>query len=175
MNEIIKKNGIKFGVITGIISILITTSIYVIDLNLFTSWWIGIVSILIYIGIGIFLMSKTRKELNNVYPFKQAFTTYFVYAIVGIAISLLFNIILFNIIDPSAKETIKELSIEAAVKMLKKFNTPTAAIKEAVAKMEETNQFDVLELIKGSTFSIIFSSIFGLILAAIFKKDKPVF
>ncbi len=58
----------------------------------------------------------------------------FIYAIVGIAISVVFNIILFNVIDPGAKETVKELSIEAAVDMMKKFNTPTAAIKEAVEK-----------------------------------------
>lgn len=175
MNEIIKKNGIKFGVIAGIFSVLTTALIYIIDLKLFTAWWLGILSIFIYIAIGIYLMVKTRKELNNVYSFKQAFTTYFIYAIVGIAISLVFNIILFNVIDPGAKEAVKELSIEAAVGMMKKFNAPTAQIKEAVAKMEETNQFDVLELIKGSAFSIIFSSILGLILAAIFKKDKPVF
>ena len=175
MNEIIKKNGIKFGVIAGIIGVLITAGIYIIDLKLFTAWWLGIISFLIYLILGIVLMIQTKKAFQNNFSFKDAFTTYFIYAIVGIAISVVFNIILFNVIDPGAKETVKELSIEAAVDMMKKFNTPTAAIKEAVEKMEETNQFDVLELIKGSAFSIIFSSILGLILAAIFKKDKPVF
>jgi Na+/H+-dicarboxylate symporter len=117
-------------------------------------------------------MVQTKKELNNIYSFKDAFTTYFVYAIVGIAISVTFNIILFNVIDPGAKETVKELSIEAAVNMMKKFNTPTAAIKEAVEKMEEQDQFETFQQLKGSIFSIIFSAIFGVILAAIFKS-KP--
>jgi len=172
MNEIIKKNGIKFGVIAGIFSVLMTAGIYIIDLNLFTAWWLGILSILIYIAIGITLMITTKKALNNIYSFKDAFTTYFVYALIGIVISLLFNILLFNVIDPSAKETIKELSIEAAVNMMKKFNTPTSVIKEAVEKMEDTNQFDVVELIKGSITSIVVSAIFGVIFAAIFKS-KP--
>jgi Flp pilus assembly pilin Flp len=42
MNEIIKKNGIKFGVIAGAIAVLITAGIYIIDLKLFTAWWLGL-------------------------------------------------------------------------------------------------------------------------------------
>ena len=172
MNEVIKKNGIKFGVIAGVIGVLITAGIYIIDLKLFTAWWLGLTSIAIYLIIGIVLMVQTRKALVNNYSFKDAFTTYFVYALVGIAISVVFNIVLFNFIDPSAKETVKELSIEAAVEWMKKFNTPTSAIKEAVEKMEAQDQFGIIEQLKGSIFSIIFSAIIGVIFAAIFKS-KP--
>ncbi len=172
MNEIIKKNGITFGIITGVISILITGFIYLVDIKLFTAWWLGIVSIIIYLAIGIYLLMKTRKELGGVFSFKDAFTTYFISAVVGIAISVIFNILLFNYIDPSLKETVQELSIESAVNMMKKFGTPTSEIKKAVQGMSETNQFETFNQLKGSAFSIIFSAIFGLILAAIFKS-KP--
>ncbi|HRA73937.1 MAG TPA: DUF4199 domain-containing protein, partial [Flavobacterium sp.] len=60
MNEIIKKNGVSFGIITGVVSALITTAIYSIDLNLFTKWWLGIIIFLFYITIGIVLLSKTK-------------------------------------------------------------------------------------------------------------------
>jgi hypothetical protein len=172
MNEIIKKNGITFGIITGVISILITGFIYLVDIKLFTAWWLGIVSIIIYLAIGIYLLMKTRKELGGVFSFKDAFTTYFISAVVGIAISVIFNILLFNYIDPSLKDTVQELSIESAVNMMKKFGTPTSEIKKAVQGMSETNQFETFNQLKGSAFSIIFSAIFGLILAAIFKS-KP--
>jgi len=174
MNEIIKKNGITFGVITGVLSILITASIYIVDLKLFTAWWIGLLSIAVYLAIGIYLLSKTKKELNGVFPFKDAFTTYFISAVIGIAISVVFNILLFNFIDTEAKDTVQDNLIEFQVNMLKKFNTPTDKIKEAVEKMNEENQFDIVPQIKGSAFSILFSAIFGLILAAIFKS-KPTY
>ena len=174
MNEIIKKNGITFGVITGVISILITASVYIIDLKLFTAWWLGLLSIAIYLGIGIFLLSKTKKELGGVFPFKDAFKTYFISAVIGIVISVLFNIVLFNVIDTEAKDTVQDNLIEFQVNMLKKFNTPTEVIKETVEKMTEENQFDTLAQLKGSIFSILFSAIFGLILAAIFK-GKPTY
>lgn len=172
MNEIIKKNGITFGIITGVISILITSFIYLVDIKLFTAWWLGIISIVIYLIIGIYLLIKTRKELGGVFSFKEAFTTYFVSAIIGIGISVIFNVLLFNVIDPSLKDTVQELSIESAVNMMKKFGTPTSEIKKAVESMSQTNQFEAINQIKGAAFSIIFSSIFGLLLAAIFKS-KP--
>jgi uncharacterized membrane protein (DUF106 family) len=128
MNEIIKKNGITFGVITGVLSILITASIYIVDLKLFTAWWIGLLSIAVYLAIGIYLLSKTKKELNGVFPFKDAFTTYFISAVIGIAISVVFNILLFNFIDTEAKDTVQDNLIEFQVNMLKKFNTPTDKI-----------------------------------------------
>ena len=172
INEIIKKNGITFGVTIGIVSALITATIYAIDLNLFTSWWIGVLSILTYLVLGIVLLSKTKRELNGVFSFKDAFTTYFIAILIGILISTLFNILLFNFIDPSAKDTLNDLMIKYTVNMMQKFGTPASAINEAIAKLKENSPCSTVELLKGSVFSIVFSSIFGLILAAFFKSKS---
>jgi len=172
MNEIIKKNGISFGIITGVVSALITAAIYAIDLNLFVKWWLGIIIILVYIAIGIVLLSKTKKELKGIYSFKEAFTTYFISAIIGILISVGFNILLFNVIDPSAKDTLNEIFIKSTAETLQKFGTPASAINETVKKMQENNPYSTFELLKGSIFSIAGSALFGLLLALIFKS-KP--
>jgi cbb3-type cytochrome oxidase subunit 3 len=172
MNEIIKKNGVLFGVITGLVSALITTLIYSIDLKLFTAWWVTVLSFCFYIVIAIVLLSKTKKELLGVFPFKDAFTTYFISAAIGILISVVFNILLFNVIDPSAKESVKEISIKYAVEMMEKFNTPASTINEAIKKLQENDQFSIIELLKGSAFSIVFSALFGLLLALVFKSKS---
>nr|WP_315140592.1 DUF4199 domain-containing protein [uncultured Flavobacterium sp.] len=172
INEIIKRNGITFGITTGVVSALITTSIYAIDLNLFISWWVGILSISTYLIIGIVLLSKTKKDLNGIFPFKDAFTTYFISAVIGILISTVFNIILFNFIDPAAKDTLRELTVKYTIDMMQKFGTPASAINEAITKLKENDPYSIVELLKGSIFSIVFSSIFGLIMAAFFKS-KP--
>ena len=169
INEIIKRNGITFGVLIGIVSSLITATIYAIDLNLFSSWWIGITSIIVYLILGIVLLSKTKKEVKTVFTFKDAFTTYFIAAVIGILISTLFNVLLFNVIDPSAKDKLLEITMKITANMMQKFGTPASVINEAIAKLKETNPYSTIELLKGSIFSIIFSSIFGLILAAFFK------
>jgi len=172
MNEIIKKNGISYGIITGVVSALITTAIYSIDLNLFVKWWLGIVIFLVYITIGIVLLSKTKKELKGIFSFKEAFTTYFISAVIGILISVGFNILLFNVIDPSAKDTINEIVIKYTAETMQKFGAPSSAVNEAVKKMQENNPYSTIELIKGSAFSIAGSALFGLLLALIFKS-KP--
>lgn len=170
INEVIKKNGITYGVLIGIASALVTSTIYAIDLNLFTSWWIGLLGLAINLTICIVLLSKTKKELNGVFTFKEAFTTYFIAAVIGILISAFFNIILFNFIDPAAKDTLNELIIKYTANMMQKFGTPASAINEAIAKMKETNPYSTVELLKGSVFAIVISSIFGLIFAAFFKS-----
>ncbi|WP_445715443.1 DUF4199 domain-containing protein [Flavobacterium sp.] len=175
MNEIIKKNGINFGVITGALSVLITTSIYIVDLALMTKWWLGISILVVYIIIGCILLVKTKKDLGGYMSFKEGFTVYFISALIGIAVSVIYNILLFNVIDPEAAIRLKELTLESTVQMLKKFGTPTSTIKETIDKMKDFNQFSPMEQLKGSIWSIVGSAIFGAILAAIFKKDKPVF
>ena len=170
MNEIIKKNGISYGIITGVVSALITTAIYSIDINLFTAWWVTVVNILIYITIAVVLLSKTKKELNGVFPFKDAFTTYFISAVVGILISVVFNILLFNFIDPAAKEQILEITINKTVEMMQRFDTPKDILKETVKGMKENDQYSIANIIKGSAMGIVFSSIIGLIIAAIMKS-----
>lgn len=172
MNEIIKKNGITYGIISGVLGALITAAIYAIDLNLFVKWWLGIAIIAIYITIGIVLLSKTKKELKGVFSFKEAFTTYFISAVIATLISVGFNILLFTVIDPSAKDTLNEILIKSTAETLEKFGTPAAAINETVTKMQENNPYSVIEQLKGSVFSIAGSAFFGLILALIFKS-KP--
>ena len=92
MNEIIKKNGINFGVITGVLSVLITTSIYIVDLALMTKWWLGISILVVYIIIGCVLLVKTKKDLGGYMSFKEGFTVYFISALIGIVISRLYRL-----------------------------------------------------------------------------------
>ncbi|MBF4492706.1 DUF4199 domain-containing protein [Flavobacterium sp. MR2016-29] len=170
INEIIKKNGITYGVMIGIASALITATIYAVDLNLFTAWWMGLIGIAISLTISIILLSKTKKELNGVFSFKDAFTTYFIAAVIGILISTFFNILLFNVIDPSAKDTLSELMIKYTVGMLQKFGSPASVINETIEKMKLSNPYSTVELLKGSVFAIVISAVFGLIFAAFFKS-----
>jgi hypothetical protein len=172
INEIIKRNGITYGVIIGLISSLTTASIYAININLFTSWWLGILSASFYIILSIILLSKTKKSLNGVFTFKEAFTTYFIFSVIGVLIGAIFNILLFNVIDPSASETVKELTIKTVVETMQKYNTPASTINEMIVKMKENNPYSTIEILKGSVFVILFYSLLGLIMAAFFKSKS---
>ncbi|MEO0045208.1 MAG: hypothetical protein RL705_399 [Bacteroidota bacterium] len=171
MNEIIKKNGVNFGIILGLFSVIFITTIYVIDLKLFTSWWLGLVSFAISITIGVVLVSKTKKQMGTM-TFKEGFTVYFLAALIGSFISTIFNYVLFNFIDTEAKETIKEITMKYTADMMESFGTPASAVNEAMQKMAETDNYSIGNLLFGLAVVLIFQAIFGLILAAIFKSKS---
>lgn len=171
MNEIIKKNGVNFGIILGLFSVIFITTIYVIDLKLFTSWWLGLVSFTISITIGVVLVSKTKKQMGTM-TFKEGFTVYFLAALIGSFISTIFNYVLFNFIDTEAKETIKEITMKYTADMMESFGTPASAVNEAMQKMAETDNYSIGNLLFGLAVVLIFQAIFGLILAAIFKSKS---
>ena len=77
MNEIIKKNGLTYGAILGLISVATTTLIYVVDIKLFMSWWLGGISLILNIVIGVVLVSKTKKQLDNNISFKVFFCLFY--------------------------------------------------------------------------------------------------
>ncbi|SHI47943.1 DUF4199 domain-containing protein [Flavobacterium haoranii] len=172
MNEIIKKNAIKFGLISGIFAITATLLMYLIDYHLFTNMWIGFSMLFIYIGIGVFQLINLRKDLGGYMSFKDGFTGYFLGALIGILMSSLFTILLFNVIDTETRDLVTQALVEFQVENLQKYNVPTEKIKEVVTQMEETPQFSTMGVVKSFGGSLIGSIIFGLILAAIFKR-KP--
>jgi len=169
MNESSKKNGITYGVILGAVSILITTIVYTVDINLFLSGWISFVKVSAFLAIMIALLSKTKKELKGVFSFKEAFTTYFIAACISLLLATLFEIILFNLIDPSLKDTIKEMSLKFTVNLMEKMGAKQSDINDAIRKVQETDQFSVGQLIQGYFIYLVMASIPGLILATIFK------
>ena len=173
MNEIIKKNGVTYGAILGLISIASTTLIYITDIKLFMSWWIGGISLILNIVIGIFLVSNTKKQLNNTIIFKDAFSVYFIAGVLGSTVSALFNYFLFNFIDPQAKETLKEITIKYTVEMMGKFGTPKEVLNQTIAELQKADNYSLENIFMGLLFVYLIVAIFGLILAAIFKSKSP--
>ncbi len=173
MNEIIKKNGVTYGAILGLISIASTTLIYVTDIKLFMSWWIGGISLILNIMIGIFLVSNTKKQLNNTISFKDAFSVYFIAGVLGSTVSALFNYFLFNFIDPQAKETLKEMTIKYTVEMMEKFGTPKEVLNQTITELQKADNYSLENIFMGLLFVYLIVAIFGLILAAIFKSKSP--
>jgi hypothetical protein len=173
VNEIIKRNGITFGIISGIVLSLITALMYALDLKLFIAWWTTLLSFSVFIIVPIVSLSKTKKELNGVFPFKAAFTTYFITAVIGVIISVAFKIVLFNLIDPSVKATLLDLTINYLIKTSEKFGVTASALNETISKLKETDPYSIVEQLKGSVFNIFFCAILGLIMAAFFKSKSP--
>jgi hypothetical protein len=173
MEKSLKSLAINYGVYVGLILSAVTIIAYVIDLTLLTKWWLGIILFVVIIVFGIVSTAKAKSVLQGFISFKQAFSSFFITVAIGILLSTVVNIILFNFIDPEAAEIIKQATIEASVSMMEGFGAPQDAIDQTISQMENTNQFAIDSLLKSLAWQFLFYSIVGLIVAAFMKKKDP--
>jgi uncharacterized membrane protein (DUF106 family) len=173
MEKTIKSLAINQGVYLGILLTIVTVLAYVIDLGFLTKWWVGILLFIVVLTFGIVSASKAKTLLSGFISFKQVFSSYFITIAVGILISTVVSILLFNIIDPEAAEIMKEKIIESSSQMMEKFGAPQSEIDKAINKMQEQNQFAIGNQLKSVAYQLVFFSVIGLIIALVMKSKNP--
>lgn len=165
-----KKIALNTGLLLGLTLTLLLTILYVIDLNLFTKSWVGIVNVAIITVFGVLAAVQYKKTLGGFITFKESFTSFFTAVVIGFLISTLFNILLFNVIDVEAKTILSENVIKYTVEMMQKFGAKAADINKVVEDMRASDSFGVAGQLKGFFFNVIFYSIIGLISSLIIKR-----
>lgn len=171
--EALKKNAMNFGLILGLFLVVLTTAIYSIDLALLTKPWVGIFNVFLITSFGIIATTKFKKCNGGFITFKEAFTSFFIAIALGLLLSTLFTILLFNFIDTDAKNSITEKVVKYTVEMMQKFGAKAADINKMIAEMEKSDSFGVLGQIKGYAFNLVLYCIIGLISAAVIKREVP--
>ena len=171
MNEVLKSNGIKYGVITGIIAVLGQVLLYILGNESYKSPIIGIVLGIIYWIVRIFQSIDTKKQMKGIITFKESFTTLFICILIGISLSSIFNYVFLNfIVESSYRDDFNTFLNLSKLELYKAMGKSSSELKEVAT----TDNFSIAEIGFASIFSIIVSSIFNLILAAIFKsKTNP--
>lgn len=168
MNEIIKRNGIQYGLIIGSIAVLSQVFIYVFGSSLFKSTIFGLSITLVYWFIRIFQASQTKKQLQNSISLKECFTTLLISTSIGILISIVFNYLFYNYFAIDFKPVLNEFMNSSQLPMYKLMGKSESELKE----LSTADNFTIMKLFQGAVFSILVSSIFNIIVAAIFKS-KP--
>ncbi|GER59157.1 DUF4199 domain-containing protein [Patiriisocius marinus] len=168
-----KQTSIQYGLVLGGILSLITVLMYVINTELFTQWWIGILTLVIVIAVGIISTAKAKSLLGGYMSFKQAFSAYFITIAVGLAISTVVGILIFTVVDPDLATYLNEKTIEMSREFMERFGTPEAEMEKALADLEGVNNFSVANQLKSYAFGVIFQAVIGLLIALIFKRKDP--
>ncbi|WP_406683112.1 DUF4199 domain-containing protein [Seonamhaeicola sp. MEBiC1930] len=173
MEKTLKSIAINYGLYLGLILSGATAIAYAVNVGLFANMWFGITLLIVIIIMGIISVAKVKQAQNGYATFKEAFTAFFITSLIAIIISSAVSFLIFNVIDPDAADTLKEITIEKTVEMLEKFNAPADSIAKSVEQIETQNQFSILNVLKSLFFNLIFYIIIGLIVAAAMKKSKP--
>ena len=173
MESSIKSNSINRGLYLGGFLALVTILGYALNMELLVKWWLGILLLIVIVVFGIVSVAKAKDIQEGIISFKEAFSAYFLTVAVGVAISVVFNIILFNFVDPDAATELQQKIVENTINMMEGFGAPADAIAEQVDKMENDNQFSIGNQLMSVAYQFIFYAVIGLIVAAVMKKSNP--
>jgi hypothetical protein len=172
----IVNQGLKFGLILGFANIAIYLLIYIIDRQLLVSGWIGAFVLLVNVVLMIWPVKNYKNIQGGVITFRDAFLVCFITLAGASLLSSVFNFVLYNIIDPTLPEFIKEKTIETTVSLMEKFNAPQEELDKAVEKLQAEDFSQNPGRIGKQYFgAVLFQTIPALIIAAVMRtKTKPV-
>tara|TARA_Y100000590_G_scaffold152301_1_gene174883 strand:- start:80 stop:634 length:555 start_codon:yes stop_codon:yes gene_type:complete len=167
---------LKGGLILAGVSILLTMLTYVIDVSLMVEWWFGIVSILISMGLLIYLGINYRNDIGGILSYGDAFKFSFLVFFVSYVVGIIFQIALYTVIDPELPETMKQLTVEKTVEMMEGFGMSDEALDAAIIGVEDgiDEATTPMGMIKSSPWGILFLLLFSAIAAIFIKRNPPV-
>lgn len=168
-----KKLATTYGVYLGIALILITVLIYAFDISLMTEWYLLAINFLLVVVLSIFAVNKAKEFNQGIFTFKHAFSVYFLTVFIGLLMATVFSLLLFNVIDPEAAETLKELTMEKQMAMFENLGMSEAQINEVMTKMQEEDTFSLKNVLISFASQLVFFSLIGLIVALVVREKEP--
>jgi len=175
MSEELKQHILKNGLNLGLILIAITLFTYIGGAELVTNYFVSFGSLLLMIVFPIYYTKKFRAHNGGYISFREAFSSCTGILIAAGFLNTFVSILLFNIIDPGFALEMLDVIIEKTVIQLESVGMDEAQIEQTIKRIEEGSAFGAVNMFKGYIFGIIFYTIFGLIVAAITKNDRPEF
>ena len=171
-----KEEVLKAGLIMAGVTIIMTMLVYLINIELMVSWWFGLLSLTLSMGVAIYLGISYRNLTGGFLSYKGALKFSFLAFLVSYAVGIVFNILLYTVIDPSLPEVMKELTVEATVGMLESFGTPQEAIDASIVEIENSVMESTTPagILKSAPWGVIIIFIFALIASIFIKKNEPV-
>lgn len=180
--EAVKKEGIKLGIYLGIISLVISiVSAYVLmgaSNFKITSFITGGLGILVTIALSAYFSVSLRKSAGGFWTFSQALKGIFVMLAIAVIISSIGSSI-FNLINPEPQQVVFDKTINMTIEAMESAGMDDDLIDKQVGDMEKARDdirnFSVGQLLKALGISLILYFVFALILAAILKRERPMF
>ena len=170
-----KDHALKSGVILGVVGILISLIVYIIDPLLMIKWWFSLSSLVLFIALVSYFDIQYREMLGGFVSFKIAYIYSILTFVLAGLIGTAFSILLFQVIDPDLPQLMSEAIIEQTVEMMEGFGANQEIIDEAIEDADPAASFTVMGQIKSFGMVLIFYAVMSLITGAIIKRKVPDF
>ncbi len=189
-NNAIKRLAKKRGLLLGGLLILLTFGAYSINWDIFLQAWLQITKFALVMLIAIVTTVQAKKLISGRFSFRDAFSTFFITAVLGLFLYTLFNWLLLGIINPQAGHYITGLTVDslhnnlvtlqqqketlqASGKDIKRISNSIKGIQVSIAGIKDSFPFSLLSQLKGFVTNIVFLCLPAIIVALILKTKKP--
>ncbi len=171
-------NGIQIGVTNGIIIgfllVILYLGLYMFKPDMFFNSWIAMGFFVVILLFMVKAALENRKGLGGYASFKQTLQPAFVTFLVAQLISTIFNYVLYNYIDPSLVEALKQYTVDFTRNMFEGMMSEA----ELEQQIETVKQQDYTVTFGSSLLGFLWMSVVGFVLAAIVaaftrKKAPP--
>lgn len=167
------KEGVKIGIINGLIALVIMYGSYYAGLQVFvdTQFISGFIPYMIIILV--IYGFQLRKRNGGYLSFKDAIQYAFVSYIVATILIALGNFILYDLIDKTLTQRSFDLSIEKTRNMMQRMGAKQEDIDKQLEGMQATNT-GAKNFILGIGLDLVWSFVKSLLIAIAIRKEKPV-
>ncbi|NVK49786.1 MAG: DUF4199 domain-containing protein [Cyclobacteriaceae bacterium] len=167
---------VRPGLTIGLISVALTYVAYFVDSTMLASGWFGLVALVVFFVLIIYFGRQYRTDLGGFMSFGTAFNFAFITMIISGLISLIGQILLFQLIDPALPGVLADQSVQNTLEIMERFGASADSMPpEQLDEIRNTTMenFSLTGQVKNFGIGLIIYAIIALILGAILKKrDK---
>lgn len=175
-----KKESIKYGLILGLISLVLGIVVLNISKSIQTFWLLtGLsyaINTILYMVIALVFAYTLRKKNGGFWNFSIALKSTFLMLLISTVLATVFTMIYVHTINPGLQEEVLRNTINVTIEQLESSGAPDDVIDSRVATLEEQmnslGQLTLKDTFRSLMISILMQFIFSLILAAITRNEK---
>ena len=166
--------GQYYGMTIGSLMVIVYLFLYFINIKLFLNFWIGISFFIVTIAAMVIAAKRTKAELGGYATFQQALQPAFLTIVIAQFIANLFTYLMYNFVDPSLSESLREITLKMTDGWLEGMNAPEESIERALSEIEEQD----FTVSLGSTLVGFAANVFigfgiAAVVALIVRKEPP--
>lgn len=167
---VLLKNSVTYGLILGVIFIIVSLLIYILDFNVFGIFYSVAYFLLIGLGLPVTFCIlgtnnlRVKHQENKVITYLDAAVHCAILILTGMVLSNLYSYVFNHFID---KEYLKHM-VDRFVEMMNSYNVPQEKIDDSVAKMEKGFGFP-RQLITSVVTSVVLALIVSIFIR---RKEK---
>ena len=163
----------QHGGLAALISVILSLVAYIIGVEALVGWPLGVAQSLLIIITMIVVSRTIRADEGGIINFSRLFGHIMIAVACLLVSSIVFNLVLFNLINPELIDTVADITLERVEGMMESFGLEEDLLEQTLSETE--SEIRKGYTLSGSIVGLIYGSAFwgliALIIAAIFKRS----